>query len=104
MTNCLSNNMEPTKKKTFPEGIFYQKPRQGAPEFVRGSLSIKVADAIPFLEKNKNAQGYVNIDMLLSKDKALYLALNEWKKPDSMSDTKPVHNVQLQAVSSLSEE
>lgn len=70
--------------KIFPEGIFYNKPREGAPEFVRGSLSIQVDKLVPFLEQHKNAQGYVNIDMLLSKEKSLYLALNEWKKPESM--------------------
>lgn len=70
--------------KTFPQGIYYQKPRENAPEFVRGSLNFKVDEAVEFLQKHKNAQGYVNIDMLLSKDKALYLALNEWKKPESM--------------------
>lgn len=72
--------------KIFPEGIFYNKPREGSPEFVRGSLSIQVEKLIPFLEKHKNAQGYVNIDMLLSKEKSLYLALNEWKKPESLTD------------------
>lgn len=71
--------------KIFPEGIFYNKPREGAPEFVRGSLSIQVDKLIPFLEQHKNAQGYVNIDMLLSKENSLYLALNEWKKPESLN-------------------
>lgn len=74
--------------KIFPDGIYYNKPREGAPEFVRGSLSIQVDKLIPFLQQHKNAQGYVNIDMLLSKEKALYLALNEWKKPDSLGYTK----------------
>lgn len=87
--------------KIFPEGIFYNKPREGAPEFVRGSLSIQVDKLIPFLEQHKNAQGYVNIDMLLSKEKSLYLALNEWKKPESMSGTPNNINSQPQPVSSL---
>lgn len=88
--------------KIFPEGLFYQKPREGAPEFVRGSLNIKVDQLIPFLEKHKNAQGYVNIDMLLSKEKNLYLALNEWKKPDGLSDTKS-RNSQPEPKSSVSD-
>lgn len=86
--------------KIFPRGIYYQKPRENAPEFVRGSLNFKVDEAIQFLNEHKNAQGYVNIDMLLSKEKTLYLALNEWKKPESMkkestgfnSDGSPVPN------------
>lgn len=73
--------------KTFPQGIFYKKPREGAPEFVRGSLSFKVDEAIEFLKKHAN-NGYVNIDMLLSKNKEIYLALNERKKPTN-SDGSP---------------
>lgn len=67
-------------EKIFPQGIFYKKPREGAPEFVRGSLSFKVDEAIEFLKKNNN-NGYVNLDMLLSKKNEIYLALNDWKKP-----------------------
>lgn len=67
---------------TYPEGIFFNKPRQGAPEFVRGSISIKAEQAIPFIEKHKNEKGYVNLDVLLGKD-GIYLTLNEWKKPES---------------------
>lgn len=87
-------------EKIFPQGIFYNKPREGAPEFVRGSLSFKVDEAIEFLKKHKSEAGYVNLDMLLSKEKSIYLALNEWKKPESMkkestgfnSDGSPVPN------------
>lgn len=76
------------KTKTFPDGIFYKKPREGAPEFVRGSLSFKVDEAVAFLQKHKNEAGYVNLDMLLSRDKQLYLALNDYKKPTN-SDGSP---------------
>ncbi len=76
-------------EKTFPQGIFYKKPREGAPEFVRGSLNFKVDEAVEFLKKHKNEAGYVNIDMLLSKEKEIYLALNEWKKPTN-SDGSPM--------------
>jgi len=46
----------------FADGFYLQKPRAGVPDFVKGSLSIKVSQAIPFLEKHKNDKGYVNID------------------------------------------
>jgi hypothetical protein len=69
--------------KTFPEGIFFNKPKEGAPDFVRGSISFNVDQAIEFLQKHKNEKGYVNVDMLLSKDKSIYLALNEWKPTNS---------------------
>lgn len=77
--------------KTFPEGIFFNKPREGAPDFVRGSLSFKVDEAVAFLQKHKSDKGYVNLDMLLSKDKSIYLALNDWK-PTRNSDGSAVPN------------
>jgi len=80
--------------KTFPKGIFFQKPREGAPDFVRGNLSFKVDEAIAFLNEHKNAQGYVNIDMLKS-EKGIYLALNEWKKPEGLTEAE---NEQIRAL------
>lgn len=70
----------------YPKGIYFNKPREGAPDFVRGSLSFKVEDAVLFLKEHVNQRGYVNIDMLQGND-GLYLKLNTWK-PDS-SHSKP---------------
>lgn len=81
--------------KTYPKGIFYNKPREGAPEFVRGSISIKVDEAIQFLQEYKNDKGYVNLDMLLNKENGIYLVLNEY-------GLKKQENVQPRAVSSES--
>lgn len=76
-------------EKIFPKGISFNKPREGAPEFVRGSLSINVNEAVDFLREHANERGWVTIDMLKSKDKGtIYLALNEWKKPTN-SDGSP---------------
>ncbi len=79
--------MNEQKTKIFPNGIMFKKPREGAPDFVRGSLSFKVDEAVEFLKKHDN-KGWVNLDMLLSKNKEIYLALNEWKKPTN-SDGSP---------------
>lgn len=72
-------------KKNFPRGIFIDKPREGAPEFVRGKIGIKVEDAIPWLQENANEKGYVNLDVLLSQEGKLYLKHNDWK-PEAKSD------------------
>ncbi len=62
------------------EGFFFKRPRTGAPDFVKGSMSIKVDEAIGFLSENKNESGYVNLDLLLAKNGAsLYFKLNDWK-------------------------
>ncbi len=64
------------------DGMYFDRPREGAPSFVKGKLSIKVEQALPMLEKYKNESGYVNFDLLQSKDgKKLYLVVNTYKKP-----------------------
>ena len=43
---------------TLATGFFFDKPRENAPEFVKGKLSIKVEDAIKLLQGHKNEKGY----------------------------------------------
>ena len=62
----------------YPKGIFINKPRDGAPEFVRASISIKAEDAITWIKEVANEKGYVNIDVL-NGEKGLYLKHNDWK-------------------------
>jgi hypothetical protein len=67
-------------EKKLLKGIYFDRPREGAPDFVKGRMSIKVEDAVAFLQENKNEAGYVNADLLVSKDgQKLYFTLNDWK-------------------------
>lgn len=66
--------------KIFAEGMYFEKPHENAPEFVKGKISIKVAQAVPFLEKHENGGGYVNLDLKKSKEGKLYLELNQYIK------------------------
>lgn len=62
------------------DGIYFDRPREGAPSFVKGRMSIQVEKAVEMLQKNKNEKGYVNFDLLQSKDGTkLYFKLNDWK-------------------------
>lgn len=71
---------EAKKDKKFTDGLFVKKVRDEAPEFIKGALSIKVDSFCAYLVANCNDQGWVNIDILESKDgKSLYAELNEWK-------------------------
>ena len=66
--------------KIFANGFSFKR-RDSAPDFVIGNLSIKVDDAIKFLqEKQKN--GWVNLDVLKSQKGSFYVELNTWT-PDS---------------------
>lgn len=87
------------KEKQFAEGIFWNDSREGAPSFIVGSMSFKVAEVIPFLEKHVNNAGYVNIDVKVSTQGKTYLELNTWKpeKPDSLKaidETEAVEEVE----------
>ena len=67
------------KTKIFADGIMFKKPREGSPEFVKGSISIKVNDFIEFCKKH-DSFGWVNLDLKKSATKGtLYLELNTWK-------------------------
>lgn len=76
------------KEAIFPKGIFYNKPREGAPDFIRGSISIKADEAIEFINQYKNASGYVNLDMKLSREKRIYLELNTFT-PTKRENAQP---------------
>lgn len=65
--------------KIFADGMFFKRPREGAPEYIKGSVSIKVADFIPFVEKYTK-EGWVNLDLKESKGSKLYFELNTWSK------------------------
>lgn len=58
------------------DGLFFDKPSENAPDFVKGKISIQADKLIPFLEQHKNEKGYVNIDLLKSKAGKLYCKLN----------------------------
>ena len=75
-----------TDDNKFPKGIFLSKPKEGAPEFVRGKIGIKVEDAIPWLKEKANDAGYVNLDILLSREGSLYLKHNDFKSKSDLPE------------------
>ena len=73
--------------KTFIDGLIFKKPREGAPDFVRGSLSVKVQEFTKFCQEHQK-NGWVNIDILKSKEGKTYLALNDWKPKEKPQESK----------------
>jgi len=66
----------------FVEGLYFKEPRDNAPDFVRGSLSIQKEKLTVWLEGAEcNEAGYINLDIKISKGRKPYIAVNEWK-PD----------------------
>jgi len=71
--------------KTFAGGMFFKLPHSNAPNWVKGSLSIKVEDAIKFLKENVNSEGYVNLDFTESKNGKGCAFLNTYHKSNQSS-------------------
>ena len=69
---------EEKKEKVFPNGMIFKQPNQGAPEYVKGKLSIKVDDFKEFLDKYVE-NGWVNIDLKESREGKFYSELDTWK-------------------------
>ena len=75
----------------FVDGLMVKAPRDGAPEFVKGSISIKRADLGNWLRGKTDE--WINIDIKESKGGKWYAAVNDWR-PDAEqgmpTDTTPV--------------
>ena len=67
----------------FAKGIIYKAPRPTAPDFVKGSLSFKVEEAIEFLKENAE-NGWCNVNLLVSKAGKPYAALDTWKPNNNL--------------------
>jgi len=65
-------------EKTFPKGMMFYSRKDNQPEFVRGRLAIKVDEFKQFLDEHEKG-GWVNIDILNSKQNKIYLALNDFE-------------------------
>lgn len=65
-------------EKIFTDGMIFKLPRQGAPDFAKGSLSFKTEDFIKWLQAHDN-DGWVNVKLNVSKNGKPYGALDTWK-------------------------
>ena len=70
--------------KIFANGIIFKQPSDKAPDFVKGSISIKKSELIPFLEGQDG--DWVNLSIKESKAGKIYIELDTWK-PDKTKET-----------------
>ena len=77
-------------EKIYPKGLYVNKPREGSPDFVKGRMSIKVADLHEWLNANQglaNDKGYINLDILNGKED-YYCVVNTYK-PKQQNNPNP---------------
>ena len=80
-----------TQEKVFADGFSFKR-RAGAPDFVVGNISVKVDDAVTFLQKNAK-NGWVNLDILTAKSGKQYIELNQWEPNGEVETKKQVNPV-----------
>ena len=90
-------NMENTEK-IFADGFMFDvtpKHIQEKCPWIKGRLSIKANTAIEFIEKHKNKNGYLNIDLKVAKSGKFYLELNTYVKQGEKVDLPEVELGQI---------
>jgi hypothetical protein len=65
------------EQKEFANGIYFKAPREGAPDFVLGSVNIKRIDFMKFLAEKEG--DYVNLNLLRSWAGKPYFEVDNWK-------------------------
>jgi hypothetical protein len=72
----------------FVNGLIVKAPRENAPDFVKASISIKVADLGNWLrEKSKAGEEWVNVDVKESKGGKWYAAVSTFKPKAGTTET-----------------
>lgn len=68
-------------EQEFPNGLFVKAPREGAPDFVKGAISLKREEVIEWLQGKDDE--WINLDVKEGKSGKWYASVNTWKKEDA---------------------
>ena len=64
-------------QKEFADGFFFRR-HENSPDFVIGSLGIKVEEAVAWIQQQKQKEnGFINLDIKRSQNGKYYVELNE---------------------------
>ena len=76
-----------TTEIEFPDGLIVKAPRDGAPDFVKASISIKRDALIAWLQGRDG--DWINLQVKEAKSGKWYAAVDNWKpKEGGQSETK----------------
>ena len=79
------------EQKKYVTGMFVKR-NEKAPDFVVCSISLHIDEFAKFVKENKNDKGYVNVQILKSKDKGTLYAVLDTFEPKSIETPKPKKN------------
>jgi len=80
------------EEKEFPTGLFVSPPRPSAPDFVKGRISIKVADFMEYLSEKDSEWLRIDIKEGFKTDEdgnpKWYAQVDNWVKPSERVEDK----------------
>jgi hypothetical protein len=79
--------MQEKKEKVFADGFSFKR-NETAPDYVVGRLSLKVEDAVAFIKKHANSNGWVNLSIMYGRSGNPYVELDTYE-PTKQDDAKP---------------
>lgn len=77
-----------SKEKVFADGFLF-KTRENQPDWVVGSMAVKVEDAVVFLKQNAK-NGWVNLNINTSKSGKQYVELDTFEPTKKKETTEEV--------------
>lgn len=82
--------------KIFAEGLYFNDPRDGAPEFIVGSLAVLKDKFSAWLSRQEvDHKGYVKLDVKRGREGNIYVELNTWKPDNNSQRSRPMENDDL---------
>jgi hypothetical protein len=86
------------KERVFADGFRFER-KEGAPEYVVGRLSLKIDEAVAFINKHANANGWINLSVMIGRSGNPYVELDTYEpkqstepqevKPKAAAKSKP---------------
>jgi len=70
----------------FVDGLRVEAPREGAPDFVKGRISLHKDELIQWLGQQEGE--WINLDVKVSKNDKWYASVNDWKPQQGQSAPK----------------
>jgi len=66
------------KERVFADGFRFER-KEGAPEYVVGRLSLKIDEAVAFINKHANANGWINLSVMIGRSGNPYVELDTYE-------------------------
>ena len=76
--------------KVFAEGIYYDRPKPNAPNYILGNISMEKKRALEWLQAQEaNERGYIRLTVKESRNGKLYIVLDNWEPQRGAPPSRP---------------